>query len=172
MQAVYYFPNDISIKYEGEQLHLTGYHDEYSLWFGLQTDPLATADLSRPFCDCSVHLAVSRTRLGQLNDEERNSKYFKALQKVVDSDTVCMTLGDGCLLGLIVAKLGAKKIYAVERNPHCRRVLDAWIKENGLQEQITVLNGNLENKMLELKVCLVNFMFYLLFGNYLKEIKQ
>ena len=152
MQAVYYFPNDISIKSAGDQLHLTGYHDEYSLWFGLETDLPSTVDLPRPFCVCSVHLAVSRPRLGQLNDGKRNSRYLKALEKLVDSDTVCMTLGDCCLLGLLVAKLGAKKGYAVERNPHCRRVVDAWVKNNGLEKQITVLDGDFDRNVLELKV--------------------
>lgn len=152
MQAVYFFPNDITIKSEGERLHLTGYHDEYSLWFGLQAETSPSVSLSRPFCDCSVHLACSRPRLGQLNDDDRNQKYLRALEKVVSPDTVCLTLGDGCLLGLMVAKLGAQKVYAAERNPHCRRVLEAWIKRNNLEEQVTVLDGDFDKKKLDLKV--------------------
>lgn len=152
MQAVYYLPKDILIKAKGEKLHLTGYHDEYSLWFGLDTESSTIADLPRPFCDCSVHLAVSRTRLGQLNDDRRNLIYLQALEKVVGSDTVCLTLGDCCLLGLMAAKLGARKVYAIERNPHCRRVLEAWVKTNNLHEQIAVLDGDLDRKTLDLKV--------------------
>ncbi|KZS09051.1 Protein arginine N-methyltransferase 7 [Daphnia magna] len=155
MQAIYYFPNDITIKSEGERLHLTGYHDEYSLWFGLQTETPPSVTLPRPFCDCSVHLACSRPRLGQLNDNDRNQKYIRVLEKVISSDTVCLTLGDCCLLGLIVAKLGARKVYAAERNPHCRRVLEAWVKRNDLEEQVTILDGDLEKRKLDLKVNLV-----------------
>ena len=151
MQAIYYLPKDIRIKSEGEKLRLSGYHDEYSLWFGLETEASSSVVISRPFCDCSIHLAVSRPRLGQLNDNERNQKYLKALEKVVGSDTVCLTLGDGCLLGLIVAKLGSQKVYAVERNPHCRRVLEAWVKRNDLQDQITIMDGDLDKRKLDLK---------------------
>ena len=154
MQAIYYLPDDKTVKSEGEQLRLSGYHDEYSLWFGLETEASSSVILPRPFCDCSVHLAVSRPRLGQLNDSERNQKYLRALEKVVGSETVCLTLGDCCLLGLIVAKLGAQKVYAVERNPHCRRVLQAWVKRNDLQEQITVMDGDLDKRKLDLKVCI------------------
>lgn len=152
MQAVYYLPKDLLIKSPGEKLQLTGFHDEYSLWFGLEIEPSTPVNLPRPFCDCSVHLAISRSRLGQLNDSERNLKFLKSLEKVVGSDTVCLTLGDCCLLGLMVAKLGARKVYAIERNPHCRRLLEAWVQTNNLHEQITVLNGDLDKRTLDLKV--------------------
>lgn len=159
MQAIYYLPKDVPIKSKGKKLHLVSYHDEYSLWFGLQNDPPVATDLPRPFCTCSVHLAVSRTRLGQLNDSKRNQKYLQALEKVVNPDTVCLTLGDCCPLGLIAAKLGAKKVYAAERNPHCRRVLESWIETNNLREQIVVLDGELQNKVLDLKVSKFPFAF-------------
>lgn len=152
MQAIYYLPTDVHIKSEGEKLHLTGFHDEYSLWFGLKTDSSTTNQFPRPFCDCSVHLAVSRTRLGQSNDQLRNLKYFQALEKVVDSNTVCLTLGDCCLLGLMAAKLGARRVYAVERNPHCRRVLEAWVKENDLDQQVFVLEGDFQKNKFDSKV--------------------
>lgn len=149
MQAFYYLPADVVVKSAGVQLELTGYHDEYSLWFSLKSTDEPShqcARIPRPFCNCSVHLAVSRPRLGQINDEKRTAKYVQALQKVVHPETICLTLGDCCHLSLIVSKLGARKVYAIEPNPHCRRVLEGWIKTNRLEEIVHVLDGD-ESKM-------------------------
>ena len=153
MQAVYYLPTDIPIDSKGQQLEIAGYHDEYSLWFGLTPDGPLASPLPRPFCSCSVHTAVSRTRLGQLNDVKRNSIFVRALGKVVKEDTICLTLGDCCLLALMVAKLGARKVFAIERNPHCRRLLEAWIKRNQLEDKVIVLDdGDIDKHQLDKKV--------------------
>ena len=37
MQSVYFLPTERSVV-EGEELSLTVIHDDYSLWYGLQTD--------------------------------------------------------------------------------------------------------------------------------------
>jgi protein arginine N-methyltransferase 7 len=153
MQAVYYLPTDIAISAKGQQLEIVGYHDEYSLWFGLTSDAPLASPLPRPFCNCSVHSAVSRTRLGQLNDVKRNSIFVRALEKVVNKDSVCLTLGDCCLLALILAKLGASKVFAIERNPHCRRLLESWIKTNLLEDRVIVLDdGDIDKYQLDKKV--------------------
>lgn len=145
MQAVYYLPSDITIESAGQPLSLTGYHDEYSLWFELDLghrDSSTSTKLSRPFCTCSIHMAVSRTRLAQLNDPLRNQKYQDVLKLLVQPSTVCLTKSDCSLMALIVAQLGARKVYAVESNPHWRRVLDAMIKVNNLEHQVVVFDGN------------------------------
>lgn len=151
MQAIYYLPADFDIHSAGEKICLMSYHDEYSLWFGISPETSAI-DFPRPFCHCPVHNAISRTRLGQLNDEQRNHKFVEALKKVVNPDTVCLTLGDSCLLGLIVAKLGARKVYAIESNVYCRRLLEAWVKTNGLEKQMIVMGGDFDKSSIDSKV--------------------
>lgn len=64
----------------------------------------------RPICTCSIHASLSRTRIGQINDEERIHKYIKAFQSVINEDSVCLSVGDSCLIALAAAKLGAKKV--------------------------------------------------------------
>lgn len=156
MQALYYLPVDVSIDTKGMKLELNGYHDEYSLWFALNSNESSTAvsnKVPRPFCTCSTHMAVSRTRLGQINDEQRIATYVQALEKVVNTETVCLTVGDFCPLGLLVSKLGAHKVYAAERDAHCRRVLESWVKENQLQDRIFVIDGDFEKHSISDKVC-------------------
>lgn len=140
MQAIYYLPSDVPINSK-EKLEMIGYHDEYSLWFGLNSETSLASAIPRPFCNCSVHNAVSRTRLGQLNDTKRTSIFVESLEKVVNNETICLTLGDCCLLALIIAKLGARKVFAIERNPHSRRLLEAWVKVNHLEDRVVVLHG-------------------------------
>jgi len=155
MQAIYYLPNDFKIQSAGENICLMSYHDEYSLWFGVSSETSPNINFPRPFCHCPVHNAISRTRLGQLNDELRNLKFVQALEQIVTPDTICMTLGDCCLLGLIVAKLGARKVYAVETNIYCRRLLEAWVKTNALEEQVVVMNGDFDKYQLDSKASLI-----------------
>nr|CAG4640705.1 EOG090X02VY [Eulimnadia texana] len=47
---------------------------------------------------------------------------------------------DGCLLGPIAAKLGARKVFSVETNPHCKRLVEAYVKENSLEGTIKVVD--------------------------------
>ena len=153
MQAIYYLPSDVNIRREGEQLELRSYHDEYSLWFGLDESPSNThANLSRPSCHCSIHLAVSRNRLGQLNDQDRNEKLISVLEKVVHDETVCLVLSDCSLLSLMIAQLGAKKVYVVEKNTHWRILLNNMIEQSGLKEKIHVTNKELKWNQQDLQV--------------------
>ena len=137
MQAIYYFPSDVIINSIGQKLRLTGYHDEYSLWFGLdEKEPLP-----RPYCHCSVHLAISQTRLGQLNDSARNQLYVDLLKKKIHpGKTICLVSGDCSLLSLMAARLGALKVYAYENNAHWRRVLDALVQVNHLEGRVVVMD--------------------------------
>lgn len=75
---------------------------------------LKEKDYKCPACSCSVHAALSRTRIGQINDEERTKKYIKALKSVVTKDSVCLSVGDTFIIALAAAKLGAKKVSSVQ----------------------------------------------------------
>lgn len=60
----------------------------------------------RPVCECGIHIVNSRTRLGQLNDPSRLEIYVRVLERYIKPDSVCLALGDGCMMAIAAAKLG------------------------------------------------------------------
>ncbi|XP_011504420.1 PREDICTED: protein arginine N-methyltransferase 7 [Ceratosolen solmsi marchali] len=141
MQAIYYLPNDCYLSPEKETL-LIGSHDEYSFWFSLNNEQKnAIEDFKRPICECCVHLAFSRTRIGQWNDENRTHKYLEALRKKITPDLVCLCLTDTSLLGLSIAKMGIKKLYLLETNSLSRKTVKMFISKNNLDDIVTIIDS-------------------------------
>ena len=97
-----------------------------------------------------IHLAVSRPRLGQINDSARNKKFARAFKKTFRSFVKehhrlpnCLCLSELSMLPIMAAaelnsceKLGAKKvkraakIFVVERNVQMRSVLQSFADQN------------------------------------------
>lgn len=150
MQALYYFPEDRPIEVGGKY-QLQGFHDEYSLWFDIQAYDGLLQSVPRPFCHCAIHNAISRTRLGQINDRRRQNAYVSAMQKFVSIDSVCLVVGDCSFLPLVAAALGSLKVYVLERHTQSKRFLDSWIKENGFGHIVSIVDesalANLEPKV-------------------------
>ncbi|KAJ8670527.1 hypothetical protein QAD02_001786 [Eretmocerus hayati] len=140
MQAVYYFPNDLNVT-PSEEVLLVASHDEYSFWYSLEKKKKGIENFKRPMCECCIHLAFSRTRIGQLNDVSRNDKYLKAISKKVTPDTVCLVISDSSLLGLSIAKMGIKKLYILESNPLSQKTVKLFIEKNGLTEIVSVIES-------------------------------
>ncbi|KAG7187839.1 hypothetical protein KM043_016875 [Ampulex compressa] len=141
MQAVYYLPVETSIT-TGSDVSLIGYHDEYSFWFQLINEPIKEIpDCTRPICNCGIHVAYSRTRIGQLNDDSRNEKYIKALRKKITPNTVCLCLSDGSLLGFMALKLGARKIFILETNFLSRNTMKTFVKANNLSTKVEIVES-------------------------------
>ncbi|XP_076279439.1 arginine methyltransferase 7 isoform X2 [Lasioglossum baleicum] len=141
MQAIYYLPVQTSVV-ANHEVSLIGYHDEYSLWFQLLNESInEVPDSERPICSCGIHVAYCRTRIGQLNDQKRNEKYIKALEKKVTSDTVCLCLSDGCLLSLAAIKIGAKKVFILEANFLSRKSIEVFVKSNKLSEKVEIIES-------------------------------
>ncbi|EGI67279.1 Protein arginine N-methyltransferase 7 [Acromyrmex echinatior] len=97
-------------------------------------------DCQRPECNCWAHIAYSRTRIGQLNDTVRNQRYVKALQKKVTPNSVCLCVTDGCLLALVIAKLGAK-VFLLEQNFLSRRTMEMFVQVNELSDRIKIVES-------------------------------
>lgn len=95
----------------------------------------------RPICDCGSHIAFGRTRIGAINDADRNYKYVCALHEYVTSDTICLCLSDGSLLGPLAAQLGAKRVYCIDGNTLTRYVIQDYIKHNNLQDRVVILTS-------------------------------
>ncbi|XP_034251100.1 protein arginine N-methyltransferase 7-like [Thrips palmi] len=140
MQAVYYLPTPVTAK-TGQELTLISSHDEYSLWFNLALDlKLKEEDYKSPVCSCSIHAVLSRSRIGQINDEERTQKYIKAMQSVINEDSVCLSVGDSFVIALAAAKLGAKKVLCIESCSLTRRIIEGYVVHNNLKDQVNVFD--------------------------------
>ncbi|KAF7995961.1 hypothetical protein HCN44_007928 [Aphidius gifuensis] len=154
MQAIYYLPNEIKVD-KDQEIGLVACHDEYSFWFKVEPDPTQKVEYPRsPVCDCSVHLALSRSRIGQLNDKEKQAKYLKVLKKYITPDTVCFCFSDNSLIGLSVSNLGAKKTIILEPNNLSCRALQSFITANQLTDKVQIVQ-KVEDLPKNMKVNLV-----------------
>uniref|UniRef100_A0A671WNV5 Protein arginine N-methyltransferase n=1 Tax=Sparus aurata TaxID=8175 RepID=A0A671WNV5_SPAAU len=123
MQSVYFLSAERRVT-EGEELSLTVCHDDYSLWYSLQSDsqqdPQTVVPPSRPCCTCQAHLVWTRPRFGELNDRRRTESYVSALRSVLREDSVCLGISDGSLLPVFAHMLGAKKVRYMDVSGECK----------------------------------------------------
>ncbi|XP_060073824.1 protein arginine N-methyltransferase 7-like [Ylistrum balloti] len=146
MQAIYYPSTPLEVKKE-EEVKVISYHDEYSLWFEVAKESSEKEDFHKeggPICSFGANICFSRGRIGMMNDPVRRKIYKEILKKNVTTDTTCLCLGDGNMMALIAARLGCKQVFTVEPNPSVRKVMESFIKTNGLEEIITVITNNPE----------------------------
>ena len=88
-------------------------------------------------------------------DERRNLAYLNALKKLVTPETVVLDLGAGLgTLGLLAARLGARRTYLVDPEDliDVARTIAA---ENGLSDRVRCLHGPIEEVEIPEKVDLV-----------------
>ncbi|XP_030752768.1 protein arginine N-methyltransferase 7 [Sitophilus oryzae] len=156
IQAIYYFPEEVRVE-KDQEIHLISCHDEYSLWFNLRTDlKLTDIHYLNPICECGLHVAFSRTRIGQINDMKRNKKYLRLFENHIDKNSVLLFLSEGFYYGLVAAKLGAKHLYFLETNILSKRVLESIIKFNNINN-VTILKSIDDLKLIDLKDVTVIF---------------
>lgn len=139
MQAAYYVLSHLTVVPQ-QKFTLHSFHDEYSLWFDVTNQSSTHVIATSPACSCGAHLACCRTRISMMNDETRNDAYVSALTPVVKPSTVCLCLSDASLLPLVVAQLGAAKVYTLESNMLCRRLITAYVAANNLESTVVVLD--------------------------------
>ena len=133
MQAIYYPKAKTEVK-QGESFHLVSCHDEYSLWFDVVKTPVSSTDpISLPNPEPGLHLAMSRTRLGQVNNKERNEKFVKNIKHVLENsnkDKTVLVISEQSLLGLMVAKLGAENVIHIS-NAGCMTLSSVNVPYSG-----------------------------------------
>lgn len=150
MQAVYYLPEVTHVQ-SGDALTLYCHHDEFSLWFDLKngavSDSTGCGDAAgdRPLCQCGFHLAYSRTRIGQINDNMRNKKYTKMLENEINCESVALFLSDGSLLGLAAAALKAKQVYCLEPNKYSNQIMQKYVDFNRLTNVQLITNLDVDS---------------------------
>lgn len=150
MQAIYYIPKPLQLTISDADNKFILYfnHDAYSLWFNVSRPfPVGTTLeqqkmieenrnilTQRHTCSCYLHLAYSRSRIGQLNQSVRNKTYIKLLEKMpVNKDTNILIIGDGCLLGLMLSSFGAGKTWLFETGKFSKRFMLNVIEENQIK---------------------------------------
>ncbi|XP_071503684.1 protein arginine N-methyltransferase 7-like [Diadema antillarum] len=140
MQAIYFLDQAVPIN-KDDPVTLNMTHDEYSQWFEVKKEAdSATMATDRPICRCGAHVVWSRPRFGMLNDWRRMGKFNRALEKIVSKDTVCLGIGDGSILPLVAARLGADKVYSLESSSLCHRVMSSLLAANDLRSKVKLLN--------------------------------
>ncbi|NXA54393.1 ANM7 methyltransferase, partial [Nothocercus julius] len=132
MQCVYFLPNEEPV-FQGENVYLTAYRDEYSVWYKLQKareeENKADVHVESPVCRCQAHLLWNRSRFGELNDQNRTCQYIKSLMKVLKTDSACLCISDGSLLPVLAHYIGAKQ----------------FLKANHLEDKIKILEARPES---------------------------
>ncbi|CAB4068148.1 PRMT7 [Lepeophtheirus salmonis] len=119
-----------------EDLTIIGNHNEYSLMFDLSTKkPQEITPIESVVPFGGIHLAgISRTRLGQMNNEKRNASFIRALelfQSKMKEPFNILSLSDLTLLPLIAAATtSASKIYISKQNKYMETLLHDYIKSN------------------------------------------
>lgn len=77
-----------------------------------------------------------------LGDEERNKLFYDAIKRRVTSETRVLDIGAGSgVWAIAAAKLGAKKVTAVEADSVMVPVILAHARENGVAEKIEIVHG-------------------------------
>lgn len=78
-----------------------------------------------------------------LRDAVRNRAFYRALEKCVKSDSVVLDIGAGTgIWAIAAAKLGARKVVALERDALLIGLIKMLAKENGVGEKVEAVCGN------------------------------
>ena len=90
--------------------------------------------------DSDFGFGRAATHIAMLNDKERTLAFIRALEEVVEPTDIVLDLGAGTgVLAATAARLGAKKVYAVESGPAGRIAVEV-AEKNGFQDVIEVCN--------------------------------
>uniref|UniRef100_A0A8C8RCS6 Protein arginine N-methyltransferase n=1 Tax=Pelusios castaneus TaxID=367368 RepID=A0A8C8RCS6_9SAUR len=136
MQCVYFLPNEEPVL-QGEDVYLTAYRDEYSMWYKIQK--ASKTDVGSCVCSCQAHLLWNRPRFGELNDQNRTNQYIQALKTVLKKDSICLCISDGSLLPLLAQYLDAKQVFTVESSAVSHCLMEKIFKANKLGDKIKII---------------------------------
>ncbi|XP_065299428.1 protein arginine N-methyltransferase 7-like isoform X1 [Dermacentor albipictus] len=128
LQAVYYPPYEVTVS-ANEEITLVARRQGYNMCVLISLSRSAKTP-EVPFCRCSLHANVSRTRIGALGDRSRHAKYAAVLQKVINEDSVCLCVGSDIMLPMMASMLGAKEVYVVVQDTYVYSLLEEYTKQN------------------------------------------
>ncbi|XP_029010518.1 protein arginine N-methyltransferase 7 isoform X2 [Betta splendens] len=142
MQSVYFLPVERQVA-AGEELSLTVCHDDYSLWYSLQSQSQQESETgapsSRPCCTCQAHMVWTRSRFGEINDKRRTESYVSALRSVLREDSICLSVSDGSLLPVFAHMLGAKQVFSLENSRMNKQIIEQVLEANSFKGGVELL---------------------------------
>ena len=150
MQAIYYPMNKVEVDSTVDKyLKVVSNHDEYCLWFDVRKAEVnEIGQIAMPMPTAGLHTCVSRSRLGQINDAQRNTKYSTCLRKMLKefvklNDSLprsILCISELTLLPIIAASVVSEfhtvcstditQIVVCESNPQMRSFLNHYEKKN------------------------------------------
>ena len=112
MQALYFLSGKTTLA-RGQTATMISSHDDYSLAFDVSAESKDTIGDLNAFQSSPVSNAphiLSRTKLGFLNCEETKEKLRRCLERFIGPDSIVCCVGEGSMLPITCAALGAKKV--------------------------------------------------------------
>lgn len=105
----------------------------------LELDPKnSRAHLRRNRVYCQI---IPRWHFEMLNDERRNAAFERALNRVINADTVVLDIGSGTgLLAMMAARAGAKETVTCEMVKPLAELARHTVERNGLSDRIIALD--------------------------------
>ena len=78
-----------------------------------------------------------------LGDIIRNRAFYSALKRRVTADTNVLDIGSGTgVWAIVAARLGAKRVVAIEQDPLLIGVINSLAKANGVSDRVEAVAGN------------------------------
>ncbi len=78
-----------------------------------------------------------------LSDRNRNQSFYRALSNVITSESTVLDIGSGTgIWAVAAARLGAKRVVAIEHEPLLIGVIKALATENGVAGKLDVILGD------------------------------
>lgn len=142
-QALELFPNDeVIVNSMGEHLFRMGFRDEAAGYFhkALKLKP-DFADAKENFHRVANWL-VERWHFLMLNDQKRNAKYQRAIQKAVQSGfNTVLDIGTGTgILSMFAKKAGASEVCACELSNTMYELACEVLSANAMEGEIKILH--------------------------------
>jgi predicted RNA methylase len=86
---------------------------------------------------------VFRSHEPLLSDASRNRAFYSALEEHITSDSTVLDIGAGTgIWAIVAARLGARRVVAVERDEMLIPIIRSLIRENGVEGRIEVIKGD------------------------------
>lgn len=103
---------------------------------------MARADQSRSNELLHLHHAF-RAHKELLDDAFRNRSFYSALRKRITPGSTVLDIGSGSgLWAIAAAKLGAKRVVAIERDPLIANLARNLVRENQVGDRVQVIQGD------------------------------
>lgn len=78
-----------------------------------------------------------------LRDMNRNRAFYRALEETVTKDSKVLDIGSGTgIWAIIAARLGARRVVAIEQEVLLTGLIRALARDNGVADRVEVIQGN------------------------------